>query len=78
MKGVLIKENGEWSVKYGEEKETKIYPLCPDSINWVQKNKDNMKDGVEVIFDEIVKGEYCITKEMMIKNYFAKIIVVED
>jgi len=79
MKGLLIKQDNVWVVQYGEEKEMKIYPLCSKSIEWSKKTEVQkfIKEGVEVIFNEIVKGEYCETKEMMIKNYFAKIIMVE-
>jgi len=36
-----------------------------------------LKEDVEVVFDFIIKGEYCETKEQMTKNYFAKIKRVE-
>jgi hypothetical protein len=46
---------------------------------WSEKNVTQkfLKEGVEVVFDFIVKGEYCETKEEFIKNYFAKIKRVE-
>jgi hypothetical protein len=79
MIGLLIKQDNVWVVQHGEGKEIKIYSLCSKSTEWSQKTEVQkfIKEGVEVIFNEIVKGEYCETKEMMIKNYFAKIIMVE-
>jgi hypothetical protein len=46
---------------------------------WSEKNATQkfLKEGVEVVFDFIVKGEYCETKEEITKNYFAKIKRVE-
>jgi hypothetical protein len=36
-----------------------------------------IKEDIEVVFSLIVKGEYCETKEMLLKNYQAKITSVD-
>jgi hypothetical protein len=77
MKGYLTQELGEWMVKDSDG--DKLYTLCEKSKLWSQKNSTQkfLKEGVEVVFDFIVKGEYCETKEEITKNYFAKIKRVE-
>ena len=79
MTGYLTQTLGEWMVKHGDHGNEKFYPLCPQSEEWSKKDetKKFIKEGVEVIFDFVVKGEYCETKESMIKNYFAKIKRIE-
>jgi len=79
MTGHLIEVNGNWVVKYENDGNIKTYPLCPESQNWVEKpqTKKFLKENIEIVFDFIVKGEYCETKEKMTKNYFAKIKRVE-
>ena len=79
MTGYLTQTLGEWMVKHGDDGSEKLYPLCPDSEKWVKKTETQkfLKEGVEVVFDFVIKGEYCETKEQMIKNYFAKIKRVE-
>jgi hypothetical protein len=64
-------------VKYGDDK--KLYPLCPETKKWSTRPeiKKFLKENLEVVFDFVIKGEYCETKEEMIKNYFAKIKRVE-
>ena len=77
MKGYLTQTLGEWMVRHDED--DKVYPLCTKSKLWSEKNDTQkfLKEGVEVVFDFIVKGEYCETKEEITKNYFAKIKRVE-
>jgi hypothetical protein len=77
MKGYLTQTLGEWMVK--DSKDDKVYPLCVESKRWSQNSDTQkfLKEGVEVVFDFIVKGEYCETKEEITKNYFAKIKRVE-
>jgi hypothetical protein len=77
MTGYLIQTLGEWMVKYGDDE--KVYPLCEKSKKWLLKESTQkfLKEDLEVVFDFVVKGEYCETKEQMIKNYFAKIKRVE-
>lgn len=79
MKGYLTQTLGEWMVKHDSNGDIKLYPLCPETQKWSKKNetKKFLKEGIEVVFDFIIKGEYCETKEEMIKNYFAKIKRVE-
>ena len=79
MKGYLTQSHGEWMVKHGDQQEEKLYSLCPNSQEWVNKEstKKFIKEGIEVVFDFIIKGEYCETKDMMTKNYMAKIKKVE-
>jgi hypothetical protein len=61
------------------DKDDKLYPLCPDTKKWTLRSETQkyLKENIEVVFDFIVKGEYCETKEEIIKNYFAKIKRVE-
>lgn len=77
MKGYLTQTLGEWMVKH--EDNEKLYPLCPISKNWSKRDGTQkfLKEGVEVVFDFIVEGEYCETKGEIIKKYFAKINQVE-
>jgi hypothetical protein len=77
MKGYLTQTSGQWMVRHDED--DKVYPLCTISRLWSEKNVTQkfLKEGVEVVFDFIVKGEYCETKEEITKNYFAKIKRVE-
>ena len=77
MTGYLTQTLGEWMVRRRED--DKVYPLCPQSQEWSKRPETQkfLKENVEVIFDFIVKGEYCETKEEMTKNYFAKIKQVE-
>ena len=77
MTGYLTQTLGEWMVRRRED--DKLYPLCPQSQEWSKRpdTQKFLKENVEVVFDFIVKGEYCETKEEMTKNYFAKIKQVE-
>ena len=77
MTGYLTQTLGEWMVRHGDD--DKVYPLCVKSKLWSEKydTQKFLKEGVEVVFDFIVKGEYCETKEEITKNYFAKIKRVE-
>ena len=77
MTGYLTQTLGEWMVRH--EKDDKLYPLCPETQRWLEKpgTQKIIKENIEVVFDFIIKGEYCETKEEMIKNYFAKIKQVE-
>jgi hypothetical protein len=79
MLGHLVKQNGDWVVKYDDNGMIKMYPLCSETQKWSQKPeiKNFLKEDIEVVFDFIVRGEYCETKEEMIKNYFAKIKRIE-
>ena len=79
MLGHLITKNDEWMVKYDDGRNLKFYPLCPDTQKWSEKpeTKKFLKEEIEVVFDFIVMGEYCETKEQMTKNYFAKIKRIE-
>jgi hypothetical protein len=77
MTGYLTQTLGEWMVK--NEKDEKLYPLCPETQKWSKKTETQnfLKEGIEVVFDFVIKGEYCETKEEITKNYFAKIKQVE-
>ena len=77
MKGYLTQTLGEWMVRH--DKDEKLYPLCPETQKWVLRSETQkyLKEDIEVVFDFIIKGEYCETKEEMTKNYFAKIKRVE-
>ena len=77
MTGHLTQTLGEWMVK--DHKDGKVYPLCSDSKKWLLKDitQKILKENLEVVFDFVIKGEYCETKEQMIKNYFAKIKRIE-
>jgi oligoribonuclease NrnB/cAMP/cGMP phosphodiesterase (DHH superfamily) len=77
MTGYLTQTLGEWMVK--DQNDEKLYPLCEESKKWLLKESTQkfLKEDLEVVFDFVVKGEYCETKEQMIKNYFAKIKLIE-
>jgi hypothetical protein len=77
MTGYLTQSLGEWMVK--REGDDNLYPLCPETKKWAEKDgtQKYLKENTEVVFDFIVKGEYCETKEEITKNYFAKIKRVE-
>lgn len=77
MTGYLTQTLGEWMVKH--DKDDKLYPLCPDSKIWIVKDSTTkfLKEGIEVVFDFVIKGEYCETKEQMIKNYYPKLKRIE-
>lgn len=77
MTGYLTQTLGEWMVK--NEKDEKLYPLCPETQKWSKRTETQnfLKEGIEVVFDFVIKGEYCETKEEITKNYFAKIKQVE-
>ncbi len=68
MLGHLVKQNGDWVVKYDDNGMIKTYPLCSETQKWSQKPeiKNFLKENIEVVFDFIIKGEYCETKEEMI------------
>ncbi len=77
MTGYLTQTFGEWMVKHSMD--DKLYPFCPETKNWSTRPEIQkfLKENLEVVFDFVIKGEYCETKEEMIKNYFAKIKRVE-
>lgn len=77
MTGYLTQTLGEWMVRRQED--DKLYPLCPESQEWSKRPETQkfLKENTEVVFDFVVKGEYCETKEEITKNYFAKIKQVE-
>jgi hypothetical protein len=79
MLGHLVKQNEDWVVKYDDNGMIKMYPLCSETQKWSQKPeiKNFLKEDIEVVFDFVIRGEYCETKEEMIKNYFAKIKRIE-
>ncbi len=79
MTGYLTQTLGEWMVKHGDKGDEKLYPICSKSQEWVNKKTTQkfIKEGIEIVFDFVIKGEYCETKEMMTKNYIAKIKKVE-
>ena len=77
MTGYLTQTLGEWMVK--NQNDEKLYPLCEESEKWLLKESTQkfLKENLEVVFDFVIKGEYCETKEKLIKNYFAKIKRIE-
>jgi hypothetical protein len=77
MTGYLTQTLGEWMVKH--DKDEKLYLICPDTQKWSKRTETQkfLKEGIEVVFDFVIKGEYCETKEEITKNYFAKIKQVE-
>jgi hypothetical protein len=79
MNGKLVKSLGEWFVKYDNDGHIVLYPLCPQTLVWVNNplTQKFIKEDIEVVFSLIVKGEYCETKEMLLKNYQAKITSVD-
>ncbi len=78
MTGKLINIDQEWFVEYDKNGEKKIYELSPESLLWAKRYDVDkiLNENREVEFSLVVKGEYCETKEMMIKNYFAKLVLI--
>jgi hypothetical protein len=78
MKGKLVNIGQEWFVEYDKNGENKIYELSPESVLWTKRYDVDkiLNEKKEVEFNLVVKGEYCETKEMMIKNYFAKLVLI--
>ena len=78
MTGKLINIDQEWFVEYDKNGENIIYELSPESILWTKRYDVDkiLNENKEVEFNLVVKGEYCETKEMMIKNYFAKLVLI--
>jgi hypothetical protein len=78
MKGKLVNISQEWFVEYDKNGENKIYELSPESVLWTKRYDVDkiLNENKEVEFNLVVKGEYCETKEMMIKNYFAKLVLI--
>ena len=78
MKGKLVNIGQEWFVEYDKNGENKIYELSPESVLWTKRYDVDkiLNENKEVEFNLVVKGEYCETKEMMIKNYFAKLVLI--
>jgi len=79
MLGHLIKQDGEWMVKYNNNGDIKLYPLCPETKKWSENpnTQKYIKENIDVVFDFLIKGEYCETQKQIIKHYFAKIKLVE-
>jgi hypothetical protein len=78
MTGKLINIDQEWFVEYDKNGEKKIYELSPESLLWAKRYDVDkiLNENREVEFSLVVKGEYCETKKMMIKNYFAKLVLI--
>lgn len=78
MTGKLINIDQEWFVEYNKNGENIIYELSPESTLWTKRYDVDkiLNENKEVEFNLVVKGEYCETKEMMIKNYFAKLVLI--
>jgi hypothetical protein len=76
MTGYLTQTLGEWMVKH--DKDEKLYPLCPDSQKWIDKNPTRkfLKEGIEVDFSLITTGEYNKEKESLVKEYSAKLLYI--
>ena len=54
--------------------------LKPEADYVLDISKDDLtqiKENIDVVFDFLIKGEYCETQKQIIKNYFAKIKLVE-
>ena len=39
MLGYLVKQNGDWMVKYDDNGSVKLYPLCPETKKWSEKSE---------------------------------------
>ena len=79
MTGKILKKEDQWVVEYDNGSEVKTYNLCEETLNWVKKHSlDNVFENTKTVdFDIVVKGEHCPTKEMLIKNYCAKIRLID-
>ena len=53
MLGHLIKQDSEWMVKYDNNGDIKLYPLCPETKKWSENpnTKKYIKENIEVVFD---------------------------
>jgi hypothetical protein len=75
MLGHLIKQDSEWMVKYDNNGDIKLYPLCPESKKWA--NKDNiakiLKKDDEIVFDLVTSGRFSKSQDMIVKEFCGKI-----
>jgi len=79
MTGLLIKRNNQWVVKYDRGHEVLFYEICEQSKIWTQKESvlKFLHENVEVEFNLIVRGSYDRNKQEQVREFCAKIILVE-
>jgi len=79
MKGQLVKLNNGLVVRYNKGHDVVHYELCPDSKKWYENNKTKpfITDGMEVIFDLITSGKFSESKDMVVREFSARIKLIE-
>ena len=76
MTGTLVKKNDEWYVKYDRGHEVLFYSLDQDGKKWSKKEGvvKFIHEGIEVDFTLITSGEYSEERELIVKEFYAKIL----
>jgi len=79
MTGTLVKLNNEMVVRYDKGHDVVHYGLCPDSKKWYENNKTKpfITDGIDIIFDLITSGKFSESKDMVVKEFSARIKLIE-
>lgn len=79
MTGFLIQKDHLWFVKYHRNNEVIFYNICEESKKWTEKEevKKFIHDDIEVQFNLVTKGFYDKITETQVKEFCAKIILIE-
>lgn len=79
MTGKILKKEDHFVVEYTDGKEVKEYVLCEETLRWIEEHSTIriLENTSTVVFEIVVKSEQCPTKEMLIKNYCAKIRLID-
>jgi len=79
MTGFIVKKNEDFIVEYRDNKEVKQYGLCEETLRWLEEQSTiNVLENTSTVdFEIVVKGEHCPTKNMLVKNYCAKIRLID-
>jgi hypothetical protein len=79
MTGFIVTRENKFFVEHQDGKEVKQYELCEETLRWIEEQStiQILKNTSTVEFEIVVKGEHCQTKNMLIKNYCAKIRLID-
>jgi len=79
MTGFIVKKNEDFIVEHRDNKEVKQYVLCEETLHWLEEQSTIkvLENTSTVDFEIVVKGEHCPTKNMLVKNYCAKIRLID-
>jgi len=79
MTGFIVKKNEDFIVEHRDNKEVKQYVLCEETLRWLEEQSTIkvLENTSTVDFEIVVKGEHCPTKNMLVKNYCAKIRLID-